>query len=57
MKELYLIKFGEISLKKGNKKMFERALKNNIKAKFRGYQNRVTIKSGRYYLETEDCPR
>ncbi|MBN2626503.1 MAG: tRNA 4-thiouridine(8) synthase ThiI [Spirochaetales bacterium] len=56
MKELYLIKIGEISLKKGNKKMFERALKNNIKAKFRGYQNRVTIKSGRYYLETEDCP-
>ena len=53
---MYLIKIGEISLKKGNKKMFERMLKENIKAKFRGYKNKVTIRSGRYYLEVEDCP-
>ncbi|MDC7221981.1 MAG: tRNA 4-thiouridine(8) synthase ThiI [Spirochaetales bacterium] len=56
MKEMYLIKIGEISLKKGNKKMFERVLKQNIKAKFKGYKNTVIIRSGRYYLEVEDCP-
>ncbi|MDC7224143.1 MAG: tRNA 4-thiouridine(8) synthase ThiI [Spirochaetales bacterium] len=56
MSEMYLIKIGEISLKKGNKKMFERVLKENIKAKFRGYKNKVIIRSGRYYLEVEDCP-
>lgn len=53
---MYLIKIGEISLKKGNKKMFERVLKQNIKAKFKGYKNTVIIRSGRYYLEVEDCP-
>ncbi len=36
--------------------MFERVLKENIKAKFRGYKNKVIIRSGRYYLEVEDCP-
>jgi tRNA uracil 4-sulfurtransferase len=56
MSEMYLIKIGEISLKKGNKKMFERVLKENIKAKFRGYKNKVIIRAGRYYLEVEDCP-
>jgi thiamine biosynthesis protein ThiI len=56
MKDLYLIKIGEITLKKGNKKMFERSLKENIKFKFRGISTKVTIRNGRYYLEVEDCP-
>lgn len=52
-----MIKIGEISLKKGNKKMFERVLKENIKAKFRGITKKVTVRTGRYYLEVEDCPQ
>ena len=31
MEDLYLIKIGEITLKKGNRKVFERQLKDNIK--------------------------
>ena len=53
MSELYLIKIGEIALKKGNKALFERQLKNNIKKILRPHPSRVTIRSGRFYLETE----
>ncbi|OQY35508.1 MAG: tRNA 4-thiouridine(8) synthase ThiI [Spirochaetaceae bacterium 4572_59] len=53
MSELYLIKIGEIALKKGNRALFERQLKNNIKKILRPFTTRVTIRSGRFYLETE----
>ncbi len=53
MSDLYLIKIGEIALKKGNKSFFERQLKNNIKKILRPHPTRVTIRSGRFYLETE----
>ncbi len=56
MKDLYLIKIGEIALKKGNKKIFERQLKDNIKKNLRPYGSLVTIRSGRFYLEVEDVP-
>ena len=56
MSDLYLIKIGEIALKKGNKALFERQLKNNIKKILRPHPTRVTIRSGRFYLETEDLP-
>ncbi len=56
MEELYLIKFGEISLKKGNKKVFERKLKDNIKNSLKGYKNTVLIKTGRIYLTIDECP-
>ncbi len=35
MTNLILIKYGEISLKKGNRKYFEKKLVNNIKLKFK----------------------
>ena len=53
MSDLYLIKIGEIALKKGNKALFERQLKTNIKKILRPHPTRVTIRSGRFYLETE----
>ncbi|OQX28503.1 MAG: tRNA 4-thiouridine(8) synthase ThiI [Spirochaeta sp. LUC14_002_19_P3] len=55
MANLWLIKIGEISLKKGNRAYFERLLKENIKRRFAdiGAQTQITIRSGRYYLETE----
>ena len=56
MKDLYLIKIGEIALKKGNKKIFEKQLKDNIKKNLKPYGSQVTIRSGRYYLEVEDVP-
>jgi thiamine biosynthesis protein ThiI len=56
MKDLYLIKIGEIALKKGNKKIFEKQLKENIKKNLKPYGSLVTIRSGRFYLEVEDVP-
>ncbi len=58
MENLWLIKIGEISLKKGNRAFFERLLKQNIKAKLReiesgGTSSKINIRSGRYYLETD----
>ncbi|MDA3957505.1 tRNA uracil 4-sulfurtransferase ThiI [Oceanispirochaeta sp.] len=54
MTDLYLIKIGEITLKKGNRALFERQLRNNIKKMLRPHPTRVTNRSGRFYLECED---
>ncbi|MBB6480762.1 tRNA uracil 4-sulfurtransferase ThiI [Spirochaeta isovalerica] len=56
MKDLYLIKIGEISLKKGNRKIFEKQLKDNIKKNLKPYGSHVNVRSGRFYLEVEDVP-
>lgn len=53
MSDLYLIKIGEIALKKGNRALFERQLKTNIKRILRPHSTRVTIRNGRFYLEIE----
>ncbi|MBN2443528.1 MAG: tRNA 4-thiouridine(8) synthase ThiI [Spirochaetales bacterium] len=47
---LFLIKYGEISLKGENKKIFLNQLRKNIKARLRGMQTTLTIKPGRFYL-------
>lgn len=54
MTNLWLVKIGEISLKKGNRRYFERILKENIRRKFNEIDARVhiSVKPGRYYLET-----
>ncbi|RLW70630.1 MAG: tRNA 4-thiouridine(8) synthase ThiI [spirochete symbiont of Stewartia floridana] len=54
MKELWLIKIGEISLKKGNRGYFERILKENIKRRFAEINAfaQINIRHGRYYLNT-----
>ncbi len=58
MNDLWLIKIGEISLKKGNRAYFERMLKENIHKKVQRYTSetgvmaKVSSRRGRYYLET-----
>ncbi len=49
-----MIKIGEIALKKGNKGRFEKQLKQNIKKIMKPYSCHVTIRSGRFYLETQE---
>lgn len=53
MKKFYLIKIGEISLKKGNRNSFEKQLRFNIKKKLHS-PSKITIQRGRFFLETEE---
>ncbi len=53
MNNLYLIKIGEISLKKGNRARFEKQLRFNIKKKLNS-PSRITIQRGRFFLETDE---
>lgn len=53
MNSLILIKYGELSLKKGNRRAFEKKLINNIKYKFKKnhIETNVIRRQGRFYLE------
>ena len=51
MEILYLIKIGELTLKKGNRSQFEKQLKFNIKRKLSGIPSKITIRKGRFFLE------
>lgn len=53
MNNLYLIKIGEISLKKGNRAQFEKQLRFNIKKKLNS-PSKITIQRGRFFLETDE---
>jgi tRNA uracil 4-sulfurtransferase len=53
MKNFFLIKIGEISLKKGNRSSFEKQLRFNIKKKLTSH-SKITIHRGRFFLETEE---
>ena len=54
---LYLIKEGEISLKGGNRNLFEKQLRHNIKNKIRPYHSDITKQKGRLYARfAEDVP-
>ncbi len=48
---LYLIKIGELTLKKGNRDKFEKQLKFNIKRKLSGVPSRIVMRKGRFFLE------
>ena len=48
---IYLLKLGELSLKGGNRKSFENALKNNIIAMLRNTGARLNMTRGRFYIE------
>jgi len=50
---LYLVRLGEISLKKMNRDFFERKLKENIKYKLRPYKNFFKKQKGRLFIEVE----
>ena len=55
---LYLVKEGEISLKGGNRIMFERKLRANIRSKLKPYESRMDKSKGRIYVFVDDkCPR
>lgn len=56
MKDTYLIKVGEISLKGRNKRFFENLLRKNINNAFKAYNAKVRGGYGRFYLEVENCP-
>ncbi len=59
MSDLWLIKIGEITLKKGNRAYFERLLKENLRKRMEQYSGegnssgKVQNRSGRFYLETD----
>ena len=57
MSDLWLIKIGEITLKKGNRDYFERLLKDNLRQRLRSYSSgsgsSVSSRSGRFYMETD----
>ena len=56
-KKLYLVKEGEISLKGGNRALFEKKLRTNIKDKLRPYHSHVEKQKGRVFVYTdEECP-
>ncbi len=53
----YLIKEGEISLKGGNRVLFERKLRSNIRAKIKPYECHMDKTKGRVFLYVdEECP-
>jgi thiamine biosynthesis protein ThiI len=47
---VYLLKIGELSLKGGNKKVFENALKNNLREMLRGSGAMINTSDGRFYV-------
>ncbi len=52
--KLYLIKEGEISLKGGNRNLFEKQLRHNIKNKLRPYHSDITKQKGRLYARISE---
>lgn len=57
-KQQYLIKEGEISLKGGNRVMFERKLRSNIRGKIKPYECHMDKTKGRVFLYVdEECPK
>ena len=52
--KLYLIKEGEISLKGGNRNLFEKRLRHNIKDKLGKWNANIEKQKGRLYLHLDD---
>ncbi len=55
MEVRYLIKIGEIALKGGNRRLFEKQLRLNIERKLKGYKPSVRGAAGRHYLFVENA--
>ncbi|MBR4684662.1 MAG: tRNA 4-thiouridine(8) synthase ThiI [Spirochaetia bacterium] len=53
MEQMYVIKIGEISLKGGNRRIFEKRLTNNIHRQLGDIHVVITGRSGRFYLHYE----
>ena len=54
MKQLFLIKIGEINLKGGNRRLFEKKLVSNIKKQLGNISVRITGRAGRFFLESTE---
>ena len=52
MEKLIFIKYGELSTKKDNRKMFIKLLLKNIKQKLEGLQYEIDYTTARMYIET-----
>ncbi|MDR0589427.1 MAG: tRNA 4-thiouridine(8) synthase ThiI [Spirochaetaceae bacterium] len=50
----YLLKLGELTLKGGNRRAFERILRRNLEALIRGTGARVETANGRFYLHSPE---
>ena len=59
MARMYVIKIGEISLKGGNRRIFEKRLTNNIHRQLGDIHVVINGRSGRFYLhyDGEDRPK
>ena len=54
MNAIYLIKFGEISLKKENRSFFEKKLKKNLRRNIAARDAQIKLTNGRFYVETPE---
>src|SRR6056297_286122 len=59
MNAIYLIKFGEISLKKENRIFYEKKLKSNLRRNIEARDAQIKYTNGRFYVETpeENAPQ
>ena len=57
MEKMILIKYGELTTKKGNRNFFVKTLKNNLDTKLKRYNASITMDLARMYItydETEE---
>ena len=54
MRIRYLIKIGEMTLKGGNKALFERQLRHNMQTLLGGVRHKITIRDRRFYLDADE---
>ena len=55
MDKVILIKYGELTTKKGNRNFFIKTLYENVKNKLKNYNVRIFKDRARMYIEFEDC--
>ncbi|HOX18782.1 MAG TPA: THUMP domain-containing protein, partial [Spirochaetales bacterium] len=55
MDTLFLVKIGELVLKGGNRKDFERRLRDELKHRLRGLSARIQTGVGRWFVECAPC--
>ncbi|MDR0512564.1 MAG: tRNA 4-thiouridine(8) synthase ThiI [Treponema sp.] len=53
MMTTYLIKLGELTLKGGNRRLFEITLRRNLSQMLKGTNARIIMKNGRFYVECQ----
>ena len=51
---MILIKYGELTTKKGNRNFFVKTLKNNLETKLKNYNATITMDLARMYITYDD---